>query len=860
MNRRFSILTVFAFSSIVLLVQPSLAQRRVQDRIRGNIETTSTVVVRGNVHPLAVAQHDHGNVTDSFRLEHVTMMFKSGPEQEQELDALLARQQNPASPDFHRWLSPEEFSQRFGLTSNDLGSVASWLQAQGFTIDGTGRGGRSITFSGTAGRFKAAFQMPIHNFEVNGQSFYANVTDPAVPAAIADVVLGFRSLNNFKLRPRAKVRSMDALSPNFTSSTTGNHFVSPNDFTTIYDLSPLYASGLDGRGQTIAIAGQTDIQISDIHTFRSVSGLPVNDPVVILAPGSGDPGTNVNDLGESDLDIEWAGAVAPNAQIVYVNSFDVMYSLQYAVDQHLASVVAITYGDCENHYDPLEVRGLVSIAQQASAQGMTVVAAAGDSGATDCDLGIATEGLAVDLPASLPFVTGVGGTEFQDTSSSWTTANNASNGSALGYIPEGAWNDSAIEGVPAAGGGGASFLFSKPDWQAGIGVPNDNSRDVPDISLNASSDHDGYLMCSNGSCVNGYRSSSGTLFIAGGTSVGAPAFAGIVALINQKLGSDQGNVNPTLYKLASTAPSVFHDITIGGNQVPCRIGTQDCPSGGSIGYAAAAGYDLATGLGSIDIFNLVSSWPTPVISSTQVPQPIPDVEQGSLRTGYMVITADSGSALPTPTVSYGVISGAIVQSQAGLSPSTPTTDGTLFADVFSGIGRNLGVAVANAADVSNLVTFTLRDANGNVAAPPLALTFAPHQQLARFITELFPSVGDAQFTGSLRIQSTAPFAALGLLFSAGHFSTVPVITATGVNSATTMVLPQFAIGQGWDTQVGLVNGGSTTISGHIDIFDTSGNPLSVTFNGVTQSSFTYSLPPGSAFVLAPRDPNGLAPF
>jgi subtilase family serine protease len=860
MNRRFSLSTVFAFSSIVLLAQPSLAQRRVQDRIRGNIETTSTVVVRGNVHPLTAVRHDRGVVSDSFRLEHVTMMFKSSPEQEQELEALLARQRDPASPDFHRWLSPEEFSQRFGLTSNDVGSVASWLQAQGFTIDGAGRGGRSITFSGAAGRFKAAFQMPIHTFEINGGSYYANVTDPAVPSAIADVVLGFKSLNNFKLRPRAKVRTIDKLSPDFTSSTSGNHFVVPNDFATIYNLAPLYAAGLDGRGQTIAVVGQTDIQISDIHTFRSVSGLPANDPVVILAAGSSDPGTNVNDLTEADLDIEWAGAIAPNAQIIYVNSFDVMYSLQYAVDQHVASIVSITYGDCENHYDPLEVRGLVSIAQQASAQGMTIVAAAGDSGAADCDLGIAKEGLAVDLPASLPFVTAVGGTEFQDTASSWSNTNNGSNGSALAYIPEGAWNDSAVEGVPAAGGGGPSFLFSKPDWQVAAGVPNDNSRDVPDISFDASPDHDGYLFCSNGSCVNGFRSGTGTLFVAGGTSVVSPAFAGIVALINEKLGSAQGNVNPTLYKLASTAPSAFHDITIGGNQVPCTMGTTDCPNGGSIGYAATAGYDLATGLGSVDIFNLVSSWPTPVISSTQVPQPIADVEQGSLRTGYMVITADAGSALPTPTVSYGVISSAIVQSQAGLSPSVPTTDGTLFVDVFSGIGRNLGVAIANAGDVSNTATLTLRDANGNVVAPPLALTLAPHQQLARFITELFPSVGDAQFTGSLRIQGTTTFAALGLLFSAGHFSTVPVITATGVNSATTMVLPQFAIGQGWDTEVGLVNGGSTTISGRIDILDTSGNPQSVTLNGVTQSSFTYSLPPGSAFVLAPRDPNGLAPF
>src|SRR5262249_50885927 len=238
---------------------------------------------------------------------------------------------------------------------------------------------------------------------------------------------------------------------------------------TIYDPNPLYASGIDGRGQRIAIAGQTDILLSDIRTFRSLSGLPPDDPDVILAAGSGDPGMNVDDLAEADLDIEWAGAAAPAAHIVYVNSFDVMYSLQYAVDQHVAPVVSITYGDCESGFDSLELQGLVSIGQQANAEGMAIVAATGDSGATDCDLSIATHGLAVDLPASMPYVTAVGGTEFRDAANSWNASNNSSNGSALAYIPEVAWNDSSIDGVRSGGGGGRSLIFSKPSWQVADG-------------------------------------------------------------------------------------------------------------------------------------------------------------------------------------------------------------------------------------------------------------------------------------------------------------------------------------------------------------------------------------------------------
>jgi subtilase family serine protease len=544
-------------------------------------------------------------------MEHMTMLFKSTDGQQAELNALLKQQQDPRSPNYHQWLSPEGFANRFGLGQDDVNKVIVWLKAQGFTVEEAARSRGSVTFSGSALQVETAFRTSIHEYGVDGKIYYANATDPSVPAALANIVLGFRSLNNFRLKPKVLKRIIDAdAAPQFTSPISGNNYLSPNDFATIYDLSSLYAMGLDGSGQTIAVVGQTDIQLSDIEAFRSASGLPANDPQVILVSGMSDPGVSEADLVEADLDLEWSGGIAPKAQILYVNSGDALVSLQYAIDQNLAPVVSISYGDCEQNFSAGERASLLALAQQANAQGITILGSSGDSGAADCDFSraaIATHGLAVDLPASLPYVTGIGGSEFHEVTASWSSTNNASNGSALGYIPEIVWND-AGGGSLAAGGGGRSIYFSKPSWQTGSGVPNDSARDVPDLSLNASANHDGYLICSAGSCVNGYRSPSGNLTVVGGTSAGAPSFAAVVALINQRAGSRQGDINPVLYALAASAPAAFHDITSGDNQVPCRMGTVDCTTG-SIGYSAGPGYDLATGLGSVDVSVMVASWP-----------------------------------------------------------------------------------------------------------------------------------------------------------------------------------------------------------------------------------------------------------
>ncbi len=605
---------LMAAMAVWTLISPALLQA--QSRMMQAMETAESRELAGSMHPLARARYDQGKAAGEMMLYRMVLAFKPGAAQQAGLDALLGEQQNPLSPYYHQWLTPEQYGKRFGLDAGDLAAVTQWLQERGFTVEETLRSRTYVAFSGTASQVESVFGTQIHQFQVNGQLHYANISNPSLPTPLAGVVLAFHGLNNFRPVPRAVMRRVPR--PEFTSGISGNHFLAPDDFATIYNVRPLYNTGIDGAAQSLAVMGQTDLVMSDIATFRSLSGLPANTPVVKLVPGASDPGIVKDDLGEADLDVEWAGAVARNATLIYVNSTNAFDSLQYAVSSGLAPVLSISYGDCEENFSAGEIASLTSLGQQANAQGQTIVGPSGDSGAADCDfppnmntpLKSASHGLAVDIPAALPYVTAVGGTSFNEgTGNFWSTGNDPANGSAQSYIPEAAWNSTAFEiaqgGSLAATGGGVSKLFAKPSWQTGTGVPSDGQRDVPDISLAGSFDHDGYLVCSNGSCVNGYRASDDSLFVVGGTSAGAPVFAGIVALLNQQAQASQGNLNPRLYQLAGTSADAFHDMTTGDNKVPCTAGTTDCPNGGSIGFAAGRGYDLATGLGRW----MRSTWP-----------------------------------------------------------------------------------------------------------------------------------------------------------------------------------------------------------------------------------------------------------
>jgi uncharacterized protein (TIGR03437 family) len=574
-----------------------------QDRIAGSIDASRKTPVRGAAPGLARAEFDRGPVDPSRKLGYVTMHLAPSAAQQAELETLLEQQRDPASPNYRKWLAPEQFAERFSASRGDIAKVAQWLESEGLTVERQSRGRNWIAFSGTAAAVGRALQTEFHRYVIHGEEHFANSTAPSVPAALDGIVTGFVGLNDFGSN----------IQPHMTNP-NGSHSIAPDDVATIYDIAPLYNTGIDGTGQIIAIAGGSELEpgFSDIRAFQAMFNLKANLPQVVKVGPS--PGLN-GAVAEADLDIEWSAAVARGAHIVYVQSSDIFQSAIYAVDQNLAPVINLSAGACESE---LMFLGVLyrSIVQQANAQGITFLAASGDSAAATCDGDfdepVATNGLAVSFPASIPEVTAVGGTEFNENGGTYWSSTNTPNGaSALSYIPEKAWNDSLTEGVIAGTGGGVSILYSKPAWQTGPGVPNDNARDVPDVSLAASPFHDAFNLCTEGICT-----------LAGGTSVASPIFAGVLALINQSLSTrgatgppGLGNINPMLYQLGHSSSAAFHDIVVGDNIVPCASGTPDCVNG-TLGYSTGPGYDPVTGWGSVDAMNLVSAWNTTGVPTT----------------------------------------------------------------------------------------------------------------------------------------------------------------------------------------------------------------------------------------------------
>jgi len=635
------------YLALPLLSLQALSSLQAADRITQPVDAGRLVTLRGHLRREAVTANDRGAVDPAREIGYVTLLMKPAPG----LESFLTEQRNPSSPNFHRWLTPEEFGDRFGLGGNDMDKVVAWLKAQGLRVHDVARGRHWVTFSGAAAQLAGTFHTEIHRYLVNGEMHFANVAEPAIPEAFQDAVAGVEGLNDFGLRPLYR---QSALLPQFNNS-GGSHSLAPEDFSTIYNIAPLYAAGMDGTGQKIVVAGQTTVDIADIRLFRKQFNLPANDPQFVLF--GRDPGVSPGDLPEADLDIEWSGATAPNAAIIYVYSTDVITSVQYAIDQNLAPVITFSYGACE-----IGTSGaLRSLAQQANAQGITWLAASGDLGASTCDSSAQTpqaaKGLTPDFPSTFPEITAVGGTEFVEGAGSyWASTASANGGSALSYIPEMAWNDTLARNSFAATGGGASTLFPKPVWQTGPGVPNDNARDVPDIAFSASANHDGYRVVTRGS-----------VSIFGGTSVSSPAFAGVVALLNQYLVSKGkldkpglGNINPALYRLAQSTTGVFHDTTIGDNKLPCVQGSPNCVDG-LVGYSAGPGYDLATGLGSADAFKLVTEWTrgtatTTTLTASPAALDLTSAVQttGVPSTGVQLVATvkGAGSVPPSGTVSF----------------------------------------------------------------------------------------------------------------------------------------------------------------------------------------------------------------
>lgn len=626
----------------------------------------------------------------------MSMVFNRSAAQEAALQSLITAQQTPGSPLYHQWLTPDQFGARFGMNDSDLAKVQAWLQQQGFSIDEISRSRDRIRFSGTAAQVAAAFGAELHHYSVNGENHFAPATDLSVPAALAGVVQDVSNLSTF--RPKPRFRKPKA---NFTSSQSGHTFLTPKDVATIYNVT---AAGLTGKGQSIAVVGQTSVSLTDMDNFQTALGIQSpKDPTLVFVPGSGNVFESAGDESESDLDLEYTQGMAPGATVYFVYVGDdplksVWDSIQYAIDNDIAPVISDSYGICETALGAAQYSGINSVLAQGAAQGQSIITPSGDSGSPDCS-GVPRmtttqqEALAVDFPASSQYVTAMGGSEFpaQDVCNSsscssppatyWQAANGADViGSALKYIPEQVWNDDFAPsggnpGGLSAGGGGISTLTARPAWQAQANLPSgtpaisSTMRLVPDISLSGSPNNAGYLYCSSdpstgitGSCTNGFRDvNTVNLTVAGGTSFDAPIFAGLVALINQKQqpttnGSvGQGVVNSTLYQLASnstTYASAFHDISSGNNN--CLIaGSALCSSASGAQYSATTGYDMASGLGSIHFTNLLSAWPagSSLTSSTTTLSAATNAPAvGSNDAITITVAAGSGSGTPTGKV------------------------------------------------------------------------------------------------------------------------------------------------------------------------------------------------------------------
>lgn len=675
-------------------------------RIVRPIDPSQVSEIENRVPAEASRSVDLGLAPDELPMNDLSIQFTMTDAQQKALGQLVQDQQNPASPLYHQWITPEQAAEQFGMSVADMAKVTDWLTGQGFTVTEIARNRTFVKFSGTAGLVARAFHTNIHRVTLDGEQHITNLTIPQLPTAVASVTAHLVGLHDFRIKPKYLRKLVDngtgvatgEVQPKYTSAATGNHFVAPGDFWTIYDVSPLHTSGITGSGVKIAIVGQTNVSTTDLATFRSLGGLP---PMTLQQKNysSSNPGTSTNDLGEAMLDLEWSGVAAPNAQIYYANSTDVLDdALLGVINDNAAPIISVSYGLCESS-SSLTASVLNYFNNQfliGNSQGQSIIIASGDSGATDCDYktAVGTKGLDVDFPSDSPAVISVGGTQFNEGAGTYWGANNGAAATATGFIPSEVWNETATSGSQESGGGGASRFFTKPWWQTGTGVPQDNARDVPDVSLHAALLHDATLICtSDGTaagnfCVDGWKNSSGSHDIVGGTSIGAPAFAGILALVVQKTGAPLGNPNPKVYALANSTyySTSFHDVTVGDNKQPCSAGTTNCPAGGNIGYSATVGYDLASGWGSLDVNNFVTNWPlvTPLvstigstISATAISASASKVTQGTSVTYSVTVKAFSGSgATPTGTVQFlldNVAQGSPVTLASGAASYTLTT-------------------------------------------------------------------------------------------------------------------------------------------------------------------------------------------
>jgi subtilase family serine protease len=690
------------------VVCASMAAAGAERQIVRPIDESHRVTLSGNTRPEANSRNDLGAVEDSLPLEHMQLLLRRPDATQRELDAYTESLSEKDSPNYHHWLTPDEFGSRFGVSQEDIDAVTGWLALHELQVNTVYPNRMTIDFSGTASQVREAFLTEIHAYEVKGVRHIANDRDPQIPAALSPAVEGVVSLHDFRPRPMHKPRAQ------YTFNNGSEWYaVTPADLATMYNLNPLFKAGHTGKGQTIAVVEDTNLYTTgDWTNFRKRLGLSgyksgslkqVHPAPKIGANNCSDPGVNPNgDDGEASVDAEYASAAAPNAtiELASCNNTNTTFGGQIALQNLLngsempPALVSISYGDCESDNGATANKAFSNLYQQAVNEGVSVFVSAGDEGAASCDANqeVARHGISVSGWASTPFNVAVGGTDLADTylnenSTYWNSKNTPSYGSAKSYIPEIPWNDSCASTLIAkyetgsadpdgkkgfcntatgealylsvtGGSGGPSNCatgksliadvtggtckgWPKPSWQSLVGDPADGVRDIPDLSLFAANGIWGhyYVYCfsdpNNGgsSCDRSPADWAG----AGGTSFSSPIMAGIQALVDEKWGR-QGNPNPVYYKIARSeygakgseacksslgkdvaTSCVFYDETLGDIDMNCT-GSHNCyrPSGTNgvlstsnatykPAYTTTTGWDFATGIGTLNAYNLVFS-------------------------------------------------------------------------------------------------------------------------------------------------------------------------------------------------------------------------------------------------------------
>jgi len=490
-TRLWQLTAVIAGAVVVAIFGSQLARAQNPDQqaplIVSPIDEAHFVALAGNTRPeVRNAASDRGPVDDSFILSDMMLQLRRSPGRERALDHFIDELHDRRSPNFHRWMSAKEFGERWGVAREDLSTITGWLKSNGFKVNVVYPSRMVIDFSGTARQIRAAFHTEIHYVDVGGKTYFANVTDPEIPAALAPVVVGVVSMHDF---PVHKAYTYIATSGNEEND------LAPADLATIYNLNPLFSAGITGTNQTIAVVGDSDLyNVSDWDTFQSLFGLAGYGGTftTIHPPPPSDLFNNCNDPGvtsdddESTIDVEWATGAAPSAAIELAScqgsGTDAASTGLFIAIENLTNAAAppaiidVSYVTCETGVGAAANAAINSSYQQAVAEGVSVFVAAGDNGpAATCvsmsekaGTSWATAGVNVNGLASTQYDVAVGGTDFEDTylgeqGTYWSLTNTATYGSALSYIPEIPWDGSCASALLA------SFFFT--NMRLGDGLP-----------------------------------------------------------------------------------------------------------------------------------------------------------------------------------------------------------------------------------------------------------------------------------------------------------------------------------------------------------------------------------------------------